>query len=182
MWEKLLKQKWGLCEWFFLPIKNPASTAMIPQKALTVMKLFEKTCLLNSSSSPRTPGHVHNQLNGGGDVKGSFTNSYLICQSDPLPFHPGLSLHSPLSSLQSTVPFTPHSEVCSPKYPSLHTLQLSVHSPFHSTLRSQQSTFGFCLFDGNALLPFQKCPPISLDKMPLFKCPFWKCILNKSNL
>ena len=25
---------------------------------------------------------------------------------------------------------------------------------------------GFCLFSGNALLPFQKCPPISLEKCP----------------
>ena len=33
---------------------------------------------------------------------------------------------------------------------------------------------GFCLFGGNVLLPFQKCPPISLDKMPLFKMPFSK--------
>ena len=33
---------------------------------------------------------------------------------------------------------------------------------------------GFCLFGGNALLPFQKCPPISLDQMPLFEMPFLK--------
>ena len=35
---------------------------------------------------------------------------------------------------------------------------------------------GFCLFGGNALLPFQKCPSISLDKMPLFKMHFLKRI------
>ena len=33
---------------------------------------------------------------------------------------------------------------------------------------------GFCLFGENALLPFQKCPPISFDKMPSFKMPFFK--------
>ena len=35
-------------------------------------------------------------------------------------------------------------------------------------------TLGFCLFGGNALLLFQKCPPISRDKMPLFEMPFFK--------
>ena len=33
---------------------------------------------------------------------------------------------------------------------------------------------GFCLFGGYALLPFQKCPLISLGKMPLFKIPSFK--------
>ena len=43
--------------------------------------------------------------------------------------------------------------------------------------------FGFCLFGRNALLPFQKCPSISLYKMPLFKMPFFKKgILNKGIL
>ena len=40
---------------------------------------------------------------------------------------------------------------------------------------------GFCLFGGNSLLPFQKSPPISLDKMLLFKMPFfWKGILSRN--
>ena len=41
---------------------------------------------------------------------------------------------------------------------------------------------GFCLFDGNALLPSQKCPPISFDKMPFFKMPFLKGHFDKSIL
>ena len=40
---------------------------------------------------------------------------------------------------------------------------------------------GFCLFGGNALLPFQKCPPISLDKMPLFRIPFLKGHFEKEH-
>ena len=42
--------------------------------------------------------------------------------------------------------------------------------------------WGFCLFGGNPLLPFQKCPPISFDKMPLFKMPFLKGHFDKSIL
>ena len=35
------------------------------------------------------------------------------------------------------------------------------------------SMVGFCLFGENTLVPFQKCPPISLGKMPLFKMPLF---------
>ena len=41
---------------------------------------------------------------------------------------------------------------------------------------------GFCLFGGNALLPSQKCPPISFDKIYFFKMPFLKGIFTKSIL
>ena len=53
----------------------------------------------------------------------------------------------------------------------------------HCTLPNVDCTFyGFCLFGGNALLPSQKCPPISSDKMPFFKMPFLKGHFYKSIL
>ena len=52
--------------------------------------------------------------------------------------------------------------------------KLSLGWPLEFMAEDLPEHIGFCLFGGNALLPFQKCPPISLDKMALFEMPFFK--------